>query len=170
MIDDNTMDEAIEAVEDGNLELFRSIVMKNPEILDEKPIGRTWLQHAATSENAKIIDFLVEMGMNVNEELRTSLLFWAITADSMSAAKALLEYGASPNQQREVITAANSKTRPIEWLDLLIKYGADLNELYEWDTTTHTVLSWALLRGKTEVAEFLASHGAKLPSDVGNTL
>jgi hypothetical protein len=127
---------------------------------------------AFSEENRKpIVRALLDRGYDPNlVHGKTSLLGAAIYEDNCEIAELLLQYGANPNQQREIISALNRNDISIRkrLVRLLVEHGCDVNQVYDMfgePNNLFTALDWA--QDMQEVSEYLRSKGAKTAAELG---
>ncbi|GIW82857.1 MAG: hypothetical protein KatS3mg105_4664 [Gemmatales bacterium] len=130
-----------------------------------------WLDLAVSQKNPQIVKTLLECGCDVNQSKGKSdfetPLFSALCEDDPAMVKLLLEHGADPNRHKTVITAiVGMNEHSLELVKLLEEHGADLHAVYMNEITNEPMnaLSAAIDWGKDDVAEYLRSKGAVLPT------
>ncbi|GIW82856.1 MAG: hypothetical protein KatS3mg105_4663 [Gemmatales bacterium] len=130
-----------------------------------------WLDLAVMRKNERLVRALLELGCNVNQSKGSSSfetpLFSALCEDDPGMARLLLEHGADPHLERLVITAiVGDNQHSLELVKLLEEHGADLHAVYTNEITNEPMnaLSAAIDWGKDDVAEYLRSKGAVLPT------
>ncbi|GMT18420.1 hypothetical protein PFISCL1PPCAC_9717, partial [Pristionchus fissidentatus] len=86
----------------------------------------------------------------------------------------LLEFGANPNvYERKGLTpimkACRMKNRGIDAIEILLEYGADINQQASPRADNRTALHYAVLSGNHELVKFLIKKGAEvnMPEDYG---
>jgi len=169
-MDDEIVTAIADAVDGGQVEIARQLLMKHPELLHYDYGVGTWLHRAAHQHNVEMVTMLVELGCDVNTEQnnvhRGVPLERAIGTHDVRVARALLEAGADPNHGRQVIGAiGGDKKNSLQLVKLLDEYGADLHQTFinEYTGQPMNALSTAIDWGKDDVAEYLRSKGAVLP-------
>ncbi len=149
-------------------------------LLDEFPeavefywcFSETLLHRAARLDNVVLMEVLIAKGIDVNAEGggEAGPLMSAMAKSALNAAKFLLEHGADPNQDRTLIQAINADEHSLEFVKLLVEHGADIHREYTFGPPPEPLenaLSWAIARGKHDVADYLRSQGAVMPNQTG---
>ncbi len=93
-----------------------------------------------------------------------TVLAIAIGRDLMKLVRLLLDAGASPNIERPLITSMSSRLsqkRQLEYLQLLIAHGADVNRLYDVYGDKRNQFSALDFAPNEAVRKLLLDHGAK---------
>ncbi|GAA4467416.1 hypothetical protein GCM10023156_57250 [Novipirellula rosea] len=156
------------AISDKDNDAVRTFCREHqvPDYQEVKKKESLWLKYAIRNGNAEIVQTMLDHGLNVNPqvgELDQPPLTYAINDSKDDIVRLLLEHGADPNADRHLVNAINAKKpteRQLLYLQLLIKHGANVNQLHQlYDTDTQfTVLEWAR---DPVVREFLVRQGAK---------
>ena len=154
--------------------------------------AETPLLYAASSNDVKAIDALVEMGADLEMDGSVTdggtALDAAVNFGNLDAARRLVEHGAKTKlftisalgMKEEVAVALESNdysqgsldysfwcacaSGEIEVLELLLANGAQINHLASWDTATP--LDEAIKNNQEATISWLNEHGAKLASDL----
>ncbi|MEX1224037.1 MAG: suppressor of fused domain protein [Pirellulales bacterium] len=163
-----------------NEALFANDTPRVLALLDEHPeairlywyIGRTLLHFAASLDNVELMKTLIDRGIDVNTEGvdEAGPLMSAMSKSALNAAEYLLDHGVDPNQDRTLIQAINADEHSLEFVKLLVEHGADIHREYTFGpppVPLENALSWAIARGKHDVADYLRSQGAVMPNQTG---
>lgn len=159
-----------EIATDGEVEKLKSLLDKNPELIEAKGWhDRTPLHRAAEFGNVDCVRLLIERGADVNARS----LLWSATAlfeaiggaekddtsgNNMACAQLLLENGADPNiKSRLRSETAVFHVRHLDALLLLAKYGADLNVIS--DENNYPFEYHAYYVGDPELLNFWLERG-----------
>lgn len=171
MSEQNVEDEIDDAVRGGNIDQVRVLITRNPAMLHHDCGVGTWLHVAAKKCNLQMVQALLAMGSNVNALGKSSItgtpLDKAISADCVPVARELLEHGADPNIGDTLVSAiVGAKPNGLEMVKLLVQHGADINKEYMHHGLGQMMnpLSNAIAWGKTEIADYLKSIGARMPA------
>lgn len=128
------------------------LMTAHPELLDERFLGDTWLACAAKEGAQEVCEYLIGIGVDVNEKGEDFYaLENAILGEHLELAETLLKSGADPNLGRTLV-AANGKPTAVQFANLLIKHGVDVNQVFEMfgdSDKCQTALDWS-----TEDSEF----------------
>ena len=124
---------------------------KNLDLKKENEYGRTPLMGAAEANNAEAVKVLLEYGSDVHQKS---------PPPSPMSAIAWLSKGAEMNLGYHIYPYQSSKSKK-EVLELLINYGADINEE---NTNGFTPLHIAIQTSDEEAISFLLRKGARLSS------
>jgi len=163
----------LDAIDENDVDLVRSLLTQNPGLIDLGPDELSWLWRVAGRSTVEMAEMLIDLGCDVNFE--TILAGSAVTAldaavkerDSNPAmVKCLLEHGADPNFDRLILTAARSSgATALEVVRLLEAHGADLHRVFENEYTGEPMnaLSMALDYDRADIADYLRSRGCVLP-------
>ena len=120
----------------------------------------TPLSIAVNLKDFNLVNYLLCKGANLNDGEN---IFITLGRHNIQMLKYLLKIGANPNKANPktgslpIVAAATSGT--IKELELLIKYGADVN-LREKDEFNSTALIWAAFQGRKDSVAFLIKNGA----------
>ena len=156
-------DEIHDAAKQGNLDKVRSLVDKDPALVEAKDKGgQTPLHWAAASGNLDLIRYLLDKGAAVdakNGRGGTPLVF-AVAQSQIKAGSLLIERGADVNVRNALnmtplIMAVEQGA--VEFVQALIAAGADVGVESQIGTALHR----AAIRGQTEVIPILLKAGAK---------
>jgi ankyrin repeat protein len=123
------------------------------------------LYHATEAESPECLRLLLANGATT---AGTNALAHALDDDRLEHVRLLLEHGADPNEGALVAHAVRRGRGP-DFLRLLAEYGADLNraggETWRGDVPLRTPYQHAILRGRSDLAEALATLGASTEVD-----
>lgn len=158
--------ELAKAVEDEDTLLIKSILTKQPYLVNSKDsiYGETLLMITILRHQWYSFAFLLSCGANINvyESLNglSPLLLSCRYADDTKYISELLRYGADPNDKDKVYgysalihTVCSSR---LDFLDLLLSKGANIDYVSDYGTS---VLGEALLLHDYKIALYLLHHG-----------
>lgn len=169
---DNTEVELEQAVCEGNVEAARAIFAKHPDYV-HRPYDNydSWLNMATACSHTSMVELLLKLGCDPNVGIQGSPhetpLWTALGQDNDEIVRILLSHGADPNSHKIVIAAITGvKQNSLAMVKLLEKHGADLHRDFINELTNQPMnaLSTAIDWGKDDVAEYLRSKGAVMPS------
>jgi ankyrin repeat protein len=113
-----------------------------------------------------LLQYLLETGSDPNKQIRRKrpgyLLHKACWFASCDIVECLLKHGAVIEGSRAMRTASSEGR--IDVLEVLLKYGGDVNEAYDKEDTMGppgTALDVAVAKGHEDVVRWLSDHGAK---------
>lgn len=157
----------------GHADAARNLLVAHPELIS-KPASFPWLWEAAHAGNIDVVKMLLDVGCDPNDagnkSVRSAPLSTAIGKDNPQMAQMLLESGADPNADRNVIGAVTgNKKQSLKLIQLLERFGADLNRQFPMGDKQINALSMAKVYGKQDVVEYLLSKGATMPPVDGTT-
>jgi hypothetical protein len=162
------------AIANGDLEETRRLFADQPCLLDPLPLTEEpWVMLAVGYRQTAIVDFLLEIGCDVNADDHRSkpprtALHAAISNDDLILVSLLLEHGANPNKGQVLSAVSGNRQYSLEMLKLLEQYGADLHRVFANEQTDSrepiNALSWAIAWGREDIAGYLRSKGAVLPT------
>lgn len=154
-----------------DLEMVRKVLEEHPRV--KKKVGLKLLCDAAIESSPEIIRWLAQNGWDVNHyDGYFSVLSWAVTYGKYENAKCLLEMGADPNLDCPLFALAGAGSKIddlIPLAQLLLDYGADINQVYVVDNEQvpdRTPLDRAEEMELDELAAFLRSKGAVRAKDL----
>jgi len=156
-------DEIHDAAKQGNLDKVRSLVDKDPALVEAKDKGgQTPLHWAAFSGNLDLVRFLLDKGAAVDAKNGRGLtpLAFAVAQSRIKAGGLLIERGADVNVRNALnmtplIMAVEQGA--VEFVQALIAAGADVGVESQIGSALHR----AAIRGQTEVIPILLKAGAK---------
>ena len=127
-------------------------------------VQKTLLHKAALQHSLEIVEFLIQLGANVNAKAENDCtpLHYAAYKGKIEVVKYLIEHGAQVDMRKKGgatplhWAAENSK---IEVVKYLIDYGAQVNLRNKFGFTP---LHWAAYKGKIEAVKCLIEHGAQM--------
>jgi hypothetical protein len=159
----------IQAISNDSVDEVRRIIETHPrlrtELLDS---GEPVMCHFAVSPSEEIFQFGLTLGLDLNvvglpPYRGETALVRAIHKKKHARVQRLLEFGADPNINRPIIAAVhqeNSTDEQIFLLELLLKHGANINQLFDLygdHDKSFSVLDWCEVN---QVREFLIQRGA----------
>ena len=164
----------IHAIEQGLLEVIKSLVRQGANVQADDGFGLTPLHHAACSNSYDdILAYLVSQGANVHAKDGSGRTPLHVATDHIDAVKYLVLQDADVNA-RDIFdstplhNAAQHRPR-IEVMEYLIFHGADVNaEDKDGNTPLHDA---AQFHSRYEVLECILSQGAEVnaKNNVGKT-
>jgi ankyrin repeat protein len=133
--------------------------------------GLTILEDVLQSRDGEKVRFLVEAGADVRIG---APVLWAVPAGNVSVLKLLFDHGADPNAALDVDGEFHfqgflrgttplmraAADQPLEVLELLLNFGADVNGQ---DRAGRTAVDVAVLHGRQDIAQWLQDHGGTGP-------
>jgi ankyrin repeat protein len=123
------------------------------------------LYHATEAESSECLRLLLEHGATTSG---TNALAHALDDERFEHLRLLLAHEANPNEGA-ILAHAVRRGRGPEFVRLLAEHGADLDrpggETWRGDVPLRTPYQHAVLRGRADVAETLASLGASTEVD-----
>ncbi len=138
---------------------------------------RAFIADAANRKNIEIVRILLDAGVSANSNhkwLSQENPVSSVIGENNDIAELLLNRGATVNKDRAVLSAVRkgrSAKEIIDNLKLLLRYGVDLNQTFEWFSTGDhiTVLDHSGYphAGRPEVHDFLIKNGAKTAKELG---
>ncbi len=159
------------AIEDGDVVAIQELNRAHPELRFDNIGGdencETWLGFAANKENLASLNALLALGNSINSHCGLggdTCLVIAIDRNNLPFATSLLELGASPNIGRPLIASMSSELsqeRQLEFTQLLINHGADVNRLYDVYGDKNNQFSALDFAPNEAVRKLLLDHGAK---------
>ena len=162
----------------GDFEQFKAKIEATPALLDDPFGSGNWLHLAANTNNAEITEWLILRGQDVNGVYRRTNkitpLFIALSRENLEVARVLLENGADPSKEREIIAPLSSNggkgERQLEAIKLLDEFGVDLNQQFinEFTNTPINALSVAQANKIDDVVDYLVSRGCTRPVPVSD--
>ena len=167
--DDSAEREILDAIMDGDFPLQKSLFEKYPEMILWNNRIENWVCTAAMAKKPEIIRWLLDNGVDVNwcpKDAATALVLAIFACDDdekmFETVEYLLTRGANPNLGRPLISALNCHrdTLKLPLLKLLVKYGANVNRMYDLNGDPNNLFS-ALDWASGKCADYLKSVGAK---------
>lgn len=156
----------------GDTDLVRRLIEESPELRDgENIFSTTCLNYAAKYCSSSVIDLMLSLGFDINapDKCHITALEYAIDSGRVVVVESLIARGASSTLGRPLIGAMNCENASLELVQLLVSHGADVNQTYSVfgdEEDRFSALSFALMHGKQEIADFLRSHGAKTTEEI----
>ncbi|GIW82854.1 MAG: hypothetical protein KatS3mg105_4661 [Gemmatales bacterium] len=167
-------DEIKQAISQHDVARVRKLFSEHPEYVHRCwNEFLPWLDLAVTRQDIDMVKTLLELGCDINQGKSGSTttfetpLWVALTKDDPAMTKLLLERGADASREHYVIDAiVGDNQHSLELVKLLEEHGADLHAVYMNEITNEPMnaLSAAIDWGKDDVAEYLRSKGAVLPT------
>ena len=150
-----------QAALEGNINVVEEAINKGININSADTENRTALMLSAFNGHLEIVKLLITKGSDVNildATNRTALMF-ASTGPFNSTVELLLDAGSNPNiadnvEQWTAVMFAAAEGQ-LEVVKTLVANGADLSML---DQDGESAYDFALLKGHTEVAEYIKSR------------
>jgi len=147
-----------------DFDLMQRLIAKGAEVNVQAFVGITPLHQAASSGNLKVAKLLIDHGAALNARSQDGTVLHQIinrkSKSNVEMAKLLLESGAKLQEfsfgNTELHLAALKGCA--ELVPLLVKHGADVNAVNEYN---HTPLYYAAKHGHRKAAEALVAAGAK---------
>lgn len=131
---------AYRAVERGDLATAKSLVAEGSET--SHPKYGNLLHAACGTNNPELIDYVMSLGLNIEE--KDEYGFTPLHIASATMMKSLIKHGAvvnaydfdlkTPLYTHSRTWAGEITKLPIQEIELLIKNGADINEIYQHQT------------------------------------
>ena len=151
-----------QAVENGNVEIVRRLLMAGAHVNTKGPNGRRILMYLRENATSQLVRELLTAGAKVNarDESGATGLMYAASDCKYEVVKELLDAGAKINLKDDdgatalINAATNDDPRVTR---LLIEAGADVNDK---DEDGVTALMKAAESGDPETVKLLLSHGA----------
>lgn len=150
-----------DAIKNGQLNMLKDILEEHPEMVTWMTPFGTWLHVAAAHGNLKIIEYLLNAGIDINAQggtFSTNALERAAAKGHVDIAEYLLhhhiEIDTSEPDRNPLFAAIYGGHFPVvkllveNHIDVFIKYSGD--NMKEMDAYV-----FAIERGQTEIAEYL---------------
>ena len=161
------------AVKTGDVDEVRRILAEQPEELSRFPgVASSWLHYAADKGQLRVVDVLLDAGLDVNwgrRDADDTPLVGAIDNGQYDMAKYLLSRGADPNLGRCLVAAINANANSFELVKLLVEHGVDVNQVWRFGDEERgplfNALSWAVDAERKDIAAYLREHGAVMPPE-----
>ncbi|KAK6506061.1 hypothetical protein TWF506_010985 [Arthrobotrys conoides] len=156
-----------EAVKNGHDMVFKALLEYGAQVDEKDDSGRTPLYLAATYGREMMAKLLLNKGANVDLPKTEGLppVCSAVLHDNLELVRLLLDNGArvdykDPDKQIGPLAVATlNKNRRV--VELLLEGGAGIESK---DKEGNTVLSWAAVLGRTDIAKALLDRGADVSS------
>jgi hypothetical protein len=166
----NLFEKLSDAIADGDVVTARELLASHPELLRDELCGDTWLFDAVSYDNTEMVELFVAKGYDINalDDLAKTPLGCAVSRGCLRVAQWLLDHGADVNDGAGVrptplIRVVHSDKHSLEIAKLLLERGADLHATYLRYGEPTNALSFAVLMGKEELAQFFREQGATMP-------
>ena len=172
MTDQTPIQQCTEAVFNGDLKTMRSLLVSHRNF-DSDPGYINWLLvKAAKRDHLQMVQELVRLGANIHasqsEPGDSDALFHAAGEGAVNVVRWLIDQGAQVNYSIEgnirclPLSIAASEGH-LEVVKVLLEKGADVNAVWKG----RNALKAAIEDGRTEIAAYLRSKGAKTPEELG---
>ena len=155
----------------NDLDGFKRLINKHPECLYNEEGWEFWLADTARAGQLPFVKYLINAGVGVNAPSGSApddtALDAAANEGQIDVVRWLLDHGATINFKIDGKIRCSALTGAVvdghlEMVKLLVERGADVNA-----TGGHTTpLGYAIGFSKPEIADYLRSVGAKLPSEL----
>lgn len=172
--------EFVWAMDDGEIDKIRSLHQTYEELRQNRDSGGLpWLVPAVKAPNLEVLKFVLTLGYDINTVGvppfgGTSALQIAIGRNCLERTAILLNAGASPNVDRPILACMTTRFPPerqVEFLQLLLKFDADLNRLYDIYGNTTKLFSALDFAPPDEIVRcFLLERGALSSQAIRPTL
>ena len=160
------------AAKRGNLEKVKSLLLKNPKLIDsrEEEFGWTPLHAAVFGSRKKVVEFLIKKKANVNAkdvQNQWTPLHWAASGGKLELVKILVENGADVNikgkyKKTPVFLTIKFGKSPY-WYDKVALYLCSKKaKLNIRDKDGFTPLLIAALAQSVEMSEIFLKNGANI--------
>ena len=169
-----------QAINADDLEEIRRVCTAHPVELHCNPgVADSWLHYAVNKNKSAIADLFIELGIDVNFRQRlsdgsiseTTPITGAAAKGHYEMVRHLLKRGANPNYGQVLISAMLPKAEPYSFdlVKLLVDHGVDVNMCWRFGDPVKgpifNALSWAVDGGREDIAGYLRSHGAIMPTE-----
>ena len=149
------------AIKSGQLDILRGLLEKEPEMLIWLTPFGTWLHVAAAYGNSEIVEYLINIGIDINTKggtFSTNALERATTKGHLDIAEYLIsrdvEIDISEPDRNPLFAAIYGGH--FEIVKLLVKNNIDIFIKYSGDTMRDMdAYAFAIERGQLEIAEYL---------------
>lgn len=162
-VDRLDMKEMLDICKEGDINAFKNAYLSNPDLIEKtKPLGITLLHIASDCNNEKLCNFLISLGLNVNEKDDngwTPLLF-ASTKQYTGICDCLIKNGADVDEKDiHGLTPLHFAViyRDKTMIQYLIAKNANIDAK---NNAENTPLHIACENGYKEICELLVSNGA----------
>ncbi len=157
------------AIEENKTKVVRELVQKHSWLVRDYEWNNrsTWMRTVGLVGHVAMAETLLDLGFNIDAlslPEKSSALSLAIAFKHWDLVCFLLAKGANPNLGRAMVSAINCEVpaKRLELVMLLVKHGADVNQVYDFmgdKDTVFTVLDWT--EKSSDVYAYLKSVGAK---------
>ncbi len=153
---------------ESNMQLIREVIAMGVDVdMTANYLQRRPLFYAMKDEKSgELLELLLNAGADVHGRWKqsTPLGYSLRYKFPVARVERLLQAGADPNRKYHTsFSSAHAAYKNLQGMKLLVKYGAELNEVSEYGQTP---LDLAEKYGADDVAEFLRSHGAKRAAEL----
>ena len=165
--DDNKRFPLYYSVKYGDRKVAKLLIQNGADVNAKDFLHQTPLEIAASFGKIKVAELLLQNGADVNAvngPLNFTALFLAAGNGNPKMAQLLLENGANVKAKSTSgmtpihSVAYNDYDHPAEIIEILLKYGADINAI---DDHKRTPLHIAISKMNFKAAEMLLKHGAR---------
>ncbi|WP_265041640.1 ankyrin repeat domain-containing protein [Wolbachia endosymbiont (group B) of Melanostoma mellinum] len=165
-----------EAARNGHKEVVRLLMNNGADVKKNGALKLTPLHIAVANVDRAMVDCIIKNDKNIDKNIEIvdvfgwTPLYWAVTKNDISILEDLLkcisEHGADVNLEDNLIgrsplhiAATNGNVGAVE---LLIKYGANVNHKDAWGWTP---FNCAATKGNRKVMYYLIAHGASIETN-----
>ncbi|WP_353280516.1 ankyrin repeat domain-containing protein [Wolbachia endosymbiont (group B) of Cyclophora punctaria] len=165
-----------EAARNGHKEVVRFLMNNGADVKKNGALKLTPLHIAVANVDRAMVDCIIKNDKNIDKNIEIvdvfgwTPVYWAATKNDISILEALLkcisEHGADVNLEDNLIgrsplhiAATNGN---VEAVELLIKYGANVNHKDAWGWTP---FNCAATKGNRKVMYYLIAHGASIETN-----
>ena len=149
------------AIKNGQLDILRDLLEKEPEMLTWMTPFGTWLHVAAAHGHLKIVEFLINAGIDINAQGGT----FSTNALERAASKGYLDIVEYLINHNVEIDISEPDRNPLfaaiygghfEIVKLLVENNIDISIKYSGESMKDMgAYEFAIERGQTEIAEYL---------------
>lgn len=153
------------AIIEGDLETVKKMIKEEPALLHEETIFGTWLHRAAIQGQLEIAQYLIDEGIDVNQNggiLERGAISGAITNGKLDMVKLLVKnnvvFDTSTSQRNPLFCAISSRNSNMrfETVKYLIEQGIDLSAKYEIYNVEEDAYLYSKYNGTEEITAYIA--------------
>ena len=153
------------AIIEGVLETVKKMIKEEPALLHEETIFGTWLHRAAIQGQLEIAQYLIDEGIDVNQNggiLERGAICGAITNGKLDMVKLLVKnnvvFDTSTSQRNPLFCAISSRNSNMrfETVKYLIEQGIDLSAKYEIYNVEEDAYLYSKYNGTEEITAYIA--------------